>query len=116
MHQRLIDKGYHKLISEATSGYLMNRYTTETSSWSAWFRDKILKPLDIYSKGETGLHSLRNSAIDLWREAGIDAEFRRAFVAHASKDVQDKIHGEGLKNMPDVLAKEINKIDLNWLP
>ena len=28
MHQRLIDKGLPKLISEATSGYLMNRYTT----------------------------------------------------------------------------------------
>ena len=62
------------------------------------------------------MHSLRNTAIDLWREAGIDAEFSRAFVAHAAKDVQDRVYGSGLKNMPDILAKEINKLDLSWLP
>ena len=94
----------------------MSKYTSGTSSWTGWFRDVVLKPLNIYEQGTTGLHSLRNTAIDIWREAGVDPEFRRAFVAHASKDVQDKIYGEGLKNMPDVLAKEMNKVDLSWLP
>ena len=115
-HQRLNDRGYHKSISKDKDTYLMTKYTPKTSSWSAWFRDKILKQLDIYEHGSTGLHSLRNTAKDLWREAGIDAEFRRALVAHAAKDVQDRVYGSGLKNMPDVLAKEINKLDLNWLP
>ena len=116
LHQRLINKGYHNTISNGEDGYLMNAYTQGTSSWTSWFRDAILKPLSIYEPGTTGLHSLRNSAIDLWRESGIDAEFRRAFVAHASKDVQDKIYDQGLKNMPEVLAPEINKLDLSWLP
>ena len=116
LHQRLISQGHYKAIKKGRDGYLMTAYTTGTSSWTGWFRDLILKPLGIYEKGTTGLHSLRNTAIDLWREAGVDAEFRRAFVAHASKDVQDKIYGEGLKNMPDVLAKEMNKVDLSWLP
>ena len=116
LHPRLIELGYHKTIKQGEVGYLLTKYTTETSSWTGWFRDKVLKPLDIYEQGTTGLHSLRNTAIDLWRAAGVDAEFRRAFVAHASKDVQDKIYGEGLKNMPDILAKELNKVDFSWLP
>jgi len=76
----------------------------------------VLKKVDAYEKGKTGLHSLRNTAIDLWRECGIDKEFRRAFVAHASKDVQDRVYGEGLKNMPSVMGKELKKLDLSWLP
>ena len=116
LHQRLIKQGHYKAINQGGDGYLMTAYTTGTSSWTGWFRDLILKPLGIYEQGTTGLHSLRNTAIDLWREAGVDAEFRRAFVAHSSKDVQDKIYGTGLKNMPDVLAKEMNKVDLSWLP
>ena len=76
----------------------------------------MLEKVGAYEPRETGLHSLRNTAIDLWREAGIDHEFRRAFVAHASKDVQDKVYGEGLKNMPSVMAKELSKLDLSWLP
>jgi len=116
LHPRLIKQGHYKSIDRGGNGYLMTAYTTETSSWTSWFRDQILKPLEIYEQGTTGLHSLRNTAIDLWREAGIDAEFRRAFVAHASKDVQDKIYGSGLKNMPEVLVKELTKVDLSWLP
>lgn len=116
LHPRLIKQGHFKAIKKKGSGYLMSEYTTGTSSWTGWYRDQVLKPLGIYEQGTTGLHSLRNTAIDLWREAGIDAEFRRAFVAHASKDVQDKIYGLGLKNMPDILSKEMEKLDLSWLP
>ena len=116
MHPRLIKQGHYKQINQGQNGYLISEYTTGTSSWTTWFRDQILKPLEIYEQGLTGLHSLRNTAIDLWREAGVSAEFRRAFVAHAAKDVQDKNYGSGLKNMPEVLVKELNKVDLSWLP
>ena len=114
LHQRLIDKDYLGQIHSNADGYITT-YSKLTSGWTEWFREQLLKPLGIYTKGETGLHSLRNTAIDLWREAGVDQEFRRAFVAHAAVDVQDKVYGAGLKNMPDVLAKEMTKIDLSWL-
>ncbi len=114
LHQRLIEKDYLKQILNGTDGYITT-YTKDTSGWTEWFREQLLKPLNIYTKGETGLHSLRNTAIDLWRESGVDMEFRRAFVAHASQDVQDRVYGTGLKNMPEVLNKEMNKVDLSWL-
>ncbi len=115
LHQRLIDRGFVKQLVNNSEGYI-TPYSTLTSGWTHWFSDQLLKPLGIYVKGETGLHSLRNTAIDLWREAGVDQEFRRAFVAHAAVDVQDKVYGQGLKNMPDVLNKEMKKVDLDWLP
>ena len=37
-------------------------------------------------------------------------------MAHANTDVQDRVYGEGLKNMPDVLFKELSKVNLkNYL-
>ena len=114
LHQRLVDRDYLKQILNGSDGYITT-YTKLTSGWTGWFKEQLLQPLDIYEKGETGLHSLRNTAIDLWRECGVDQEFRRAFVAHAAQDVQDKIYGTGLKNMPDVMAKEMQKVDLSWL-
>ena len=77
-----------------------------------WFRRSVLIPLDIYERKRTGLHSFRNTAIDLWREAGLSGEVRKALVAHANTDVHDRVYGEGLKNMPDVLYKEMIKVDL----
>lgn len=56
----------------------------------------------------TDIGSLHNTAIDLWREAGLNGEVRKALVAHANTDVQDRVYGEGLKNMPDVLFKELS--------
>ena len=114
LHQRLIDKDYLGQIHSNADGYITT-YSKLTSGWTEWFREQLLKPMGIYTKGETGLHSLRNTAIDLWREAGVDQEFRRSFVAHAAVDVQDKVYGAGLKNMPEVLAKEMAKVDLSWL-
>ena len=64
---------------------------------------------------KTVIHSLRGSARDLWREAGIPQEFRNAFTGHASKDVGETKYGTGLKMMPDITAKELKKVDLNWL-
>ena len=93
----------------------MIRYQRTRSSWSGWFKKQMIERLGTHEYRSQALHSLRNASIDLWREAGVAAEFRRAFVAHAAKDVQDKIYGSGLKMMPDVLAKEMNKVDLSWL-
>lgn len=115
LHPLLIERGYLKYIKRKPEGYIIN-HSVDTSAWTGWFKKSVLVPTDIYCKGSTGLHSLRNSAIDIWREAGVPAEIRRALVAHAAADVQDKIYGEGLRNMPDVLFKEIKKVDLNWLP
>lgn len=112
-HKLLIENRYLDYIREQSEGYIIRR-SKANYTWTTWFKNILIK-LGIYTKGETGLHSLRNSAIDMWREAGISAEFRRAFVAHASKDVQDKVYGKGLKRMPDVLAKELLKLDLSWL-
>ncbi len=114
LHPRLIERDYLGQVHNNSEGYITT-YTKETSGWTGWFKEQLLVPLSIYSKGSTGLHSLRNTAIDLWRECGVDQEFRRAFVAHAAQDVQDKIYGTGLKNMPDVMAKEMQKVDLSWL-
>ena len=113
-HPLLLQQDYLKWIQQKEDGYIVDR-SKSNSVWTVWFRDCVLKKVDAYEKGKTGLHSLRNTAIDLWRECGIDQEFRRAFVAHASKDVQDRVYGEGLKNMPAVLAKELKKLDLSWL-
>ena len=113
-HPLLLQEKYQDYVQQKADGYIV-RCSKDSSVWSVWFRDQILKRLGIYSKGDTGLHSLRNTAIDLWREAGIDQEHRRAFVAHASKDVQDKVYGEGLRNMADVMNKELLKLDLSWL-
>jgi len=115
LHHRLIERDYLKQFLTGSGGYI-STYTKGGSAWTNWFKRMLLRPLGIYVKGETGLHSLRNTAIDLWRESGVDMECRRAFVAHASKDVQDRVYGEGLKNMPDVLNKEMKKVDLDWLP
>ena len=113
-HPLLLQQDYLNWIQQKEDGYIVDR-SKSNSVWTVWFRDCVLKKVDAYEKGKTGLHSLRNTAIDLWRECGIDQEFRRAFVAHASKDVQDRVYGEGLKNMPSVMAKELKKLDLSWL-
>lgn len=114
MHSILIKDKYQELLNEGSEGYIVNHSTTP-SSWSGWFKNQILEPLGIYEHKSTSLHSIRNTSIDLWREAAMSAEFRRAFVAHAAKDVQDKKYGAGLKMMPDVLANELAKVDLGFL-
>ena len=114
LHPLLIERGYLDYIKRNPEGYIIDR-CLETSAWTNWFRKYVLVESGIYEQGKTGLHSLRNTAIDLWREAGISAEIRRALVAHAAQDVQDKVYGDGLKNMPNVLYQELQKADLSWL-
>lgn len=99
-----------KFLKRRSEGYVVDM-STDTSAWSAWFKKYVLVPLGIYEAHRTGLHSLRNTAIDLWREAGLSGEIRKALVAHANTDVQDQIYGEGLRNMPGVLYKELKKVN-----
>ena len=113
-HPLLLQQEYVEWIKQRGDGYLIDLRRTN-SVWTTWFSNCVLTKVGAYEPRETGLHSLRNTAFDLRRECGIDLEFRRAFVAHASKDVQDRVYGEGLKNMPAVLAEELKKLDLSWL-
>ena len=111
LHAALLASGYEPYLQRRSKGYVIEM-STDTSAWSLWFKGAVLIPLGLYERKRTGLHSLRNTAIDLWREAGLSGEVRKALVAHANTDVQDRIYGEGLKNMPDVLYKELSKVNL----
>lgn len=114
LHPLLIERDYMDYLQRRSEGYVIGM-STDTSAWSIWFKDAVLRPLGIYERKRTGLHSIRNTSIDLWREAGLTGEVRKALVAHANTDVQDKVYGKGLQNMPDVLHKELAKVCLDWL-
>ena len=60
-------------------------------------------------------HSLRGSARDLWREAGMPQDVRNAMTGHQSKEVGERSYGEGLKSMPDEVYKHLTKVDLSFL-
>ncbi|QNI54927.1 phage integrase family protein [Synechococcus sp. BIOS-E4-1] len=115
LHTFLIQQGYLTYLKRKPEGYVIE-LSKDTTAWSKWFKERVLEKLGIWEKHITGLHSLRNTAIDMWREEGVSAEVRRALVAHAAKDVQDRVYGEGVKNMPDVLFEELKTVDLSWLP
>jgi len=113
MHPLLIERGFLDLVDPNKAGYIFDNRNND--SISAWFK-RILQSLDIWEKKVTVLHSLRGTAIDAWRAARIPEDARRALTAHSSKDVQDKIYGDGLQLMPDILYKELVKVDWSWLP
>ena len=50
------------------------------------------------------------------RDARLPEDVRRALTAHSSRDVQDRVYGEGLQFMSSVLLKELSKVDWSWLP
>lgn len=113
MHPVLIERGFLDLVDANKPGYIFDNRNND--SISAWFK-RILQGLGIWEKKVTVLHSLRGTAIDAWREARIPADARRALTAHSSKDVQDRVYGDGLQLMPDILYKELLKVDWSWLP
>ena len=43
-------------------------------------------------------------------------DYRNAMTGHASKEVGESLYGQGLSQMPDVVIKELMKVDLSWLP
>ncbi len=87
----------------------------DTPAASQFFKTRLIR-LGIWKHRTTGFHSFRGTAKDLWRQAGISQEFRAAFTGHTSRDVGEARYGDGLKMMPDVLYKELIKLDLSWLP
>lgn len=113
LHPLLIERGFLKMIQPKRSGYVFS--VRDNDLISAWFQ-RILIRLGIYERRVTVLHSLRGTAIDAWRAARLPEDVRRALTAHSSRDVQDRVYGEGLQLMPDVLHKELSKVDWSWLP
>ena len=112
LHPWLINQGFLDMVNSGAEGYLFG--DEDNSKLSSWFK-RILIRLGIYERKLTVLHSLRGTWIDLMREARLPQDVRRAVTGHSSRDVQDRTYGEGLEQMPDVLHKEIIKIDLSWL-
>ena len=70
----------------------------------------------MWEKKKTVLHSIRGSARDLWREAGMPQDYRNAMTGHQSSEVGESAYGAGLRKMPDVVFKELVKVDLSWVP
>ena len=101
------------MVSSNKKGYVFQ--TRRNDTLSAWFK-RLLERIGIYEHRKTGLHSLRKNAIDAWREARIPQDIRHALTGHSSRSVQDKSYGEGLQQMPDVLYRQLVKIDWSWLP
>ena len=113
IHPVAIERGFLEMVSSKKKGYVFQARRNDTLS--AWFK-RLLERIGIYEHRKTGLHSLRNNAIDAWREARIPQDIRHALTGHSSRSVQDKSYGEGLQQMPDVLYKDLVKIDWSWLP
>ena len=114
LHQRLIDEGILDHDRSKPRRLLADNMPSK-SSYSAWFK-LILQKQGIWESRRTGLHSIRGTSKDLQREAGIPAEIRMALTAHSLRDAGESMYGDGLQKQPDVLFKELKKLDLSWLP
>ena len=114
VHKRLLDEGLLHWKTAEQARLLGNNIPT-TSAFSNWFKG-VLRKLEIYESKKTVLHSLRGTAKDLWREASIPVDVRSALTGHVSKDVGEASYGAGLQMQPEVLAKELAKVNLDWLP
>ena len=112
LHPWLIKQGILNYSKPDAEGYLFGEQSS--NAISGWFR-RLLQSAGMYEQKKTVIHSFRGTLIDLMREARLPQDVRRAITGHSSKDIQDRVYGEGLQKMPDVLYKEVNKIDLNWL-
>ena len=113
LHPLLVERGVLQMVEADKPGYVFENRSNE--SLSAWFK-RLLQKTEIYEYRRTGLHSLRATAIDVWRAARLPEDVRRALTGHSSKDVQDRTYGEGLQRMPDILHAELSRVDWSWLP
>jgi len=113
MHPLLIDRGFLDLVDTDEEGYVFENRSN--AALSCYFK-RILKTTGIYEHRKTVVHSLRGTAIDAWRKARIPEDARRALTAHSSRDVQERTYGKNLQFMPDVLYKELCKVDWSWIP
>ncbi len=102
-----------RLLDQVGTGRVWGELGTG-SAWSVKFKN-VLRQLEIWEPRRTCVHSLRNSFIDLAREAGVPWDVRHAATGHAAKSQQDQSYGEGLKRMPERLNEELIKIDWSWL-
>ena len=114
IHPRLIQEGFLE-IPRAEKGRLFPEASQDNSAYSQWFKSRLLK-LGIWEKKKTVLHSLRGTARDLQREAGVPQDFRNAITGHQSKEVGESSYGLGLAMMPDKVFEQIKRVDLTWLP
>ena len=115
LHPFAIERGALELVDTSKEGYVFDKENRSKSNLSGWFK-RILERLELYELRTTGFHSLRGTAIDMWRGAGIPQDVRHALTGHSSNSVQERNYGEGLKNMPEILHKEITKVDFSFLP
>lgn len=113
IHPRLIDAGLLEL-DRSDRARLFPDAPSQTA-FSNYFKS-LLQDLKMWEPRKTVIHSLRGSAKDFQRDAGVRLEFRNAFTGHASGNTGESEYGIGLKAMPDVLAEEMNKVDYSWLP
>ena len=113
MHPLLVEAGLPKLQAKTTARVFPEAPTT--TAFSQWFKKKLVG-LGMWEKKKTVLHSIRGSARDLWREVGMPQDYRNAMTGHASKEVGESLYGQGLSQMPDVVIKELMKVDLSWQP
>ena len=113
MHPLLVEAGLSELASKKTVRVF--RDAPSSTAFSQWFKKKLVE-LEMWEKKKTVLHSLRGSARDLWREAGLPQDYRNALTGHQSKEVGESSYGQGLSQMPDVVYKQLIKVDLAWLP
>jgi len=114
IHSRLIAEGILEK-DRSMQGRLLWDEPRTTANYSTWFKH-LLQKLGIWEKKKTVLHSFRGTARDLWREAGISVDVRSALTGHTSKDVGESSYGAGLQLKPDILMRELKKVDLSWLP
>lgn len=112
LHPLLIEQKFLTVVDSNAEGYLFPGEKNDLLS--QWFRI-LLKRIDIYEARTTALHSLRGTWIDLMREARVDEDVRRAFVGHSSGTSHDRNYGFNLRQSPEILHKEMVKVNLDWL-
>lgn len=114
IHPRLIEAGILK-IPRSHKGRLFENQTLNSTNYSLWFKSRLQK-IGLWEPKKTVLHSLRGTARDLQREAGVGQDIRNALTGHQSKEIGERAYGLGLRYMPDAVYEELIKVDLNWVP
>ena len=114
IHPRLIQEGFLE-IPRHKKGRLFADASQDSTVYSQWFKTRLLK-LGIWEKKKTVLHSLRGTARDLQRQAGVPQDFRNALTGHQSKEVGERSYGLGLAMMPDKIFEQLKRVDLSWVP
>ncbi|WP_136988058.1 tyrosine-type recombinase/integrase [Synechococcus sp. UW179B] len=114
MPPRLLETGI-LAIDRNHNGRLFPDASQHTASHSKHFQ-KILQALGIWEKKKTCLHSLRNNAKQMWREAEIPIDYRNALTGHQAIGAGEKHYGKLLNDMPEQLNSQLTKVDLSWLP